>query len=170
MSNTFVPFNFNPSATAVYTNNETYTVPANKFANVQIFPNLNNDQGTVSLNGDVFFKSAYIWRDDTSSAGVGTISLVIPSDVKADIWSYDTTGGLNSVPSSATNEPGINYSYSGSTISHDSAVAGKKALVGAGFGNQTTAPASIWVKAGDAVAISALGDINVVVMEYDVPS
>lgn len=170
MSNTFVPFNFNPSLTLVKTTGESYTVPSNKFAQIQIFSNAVSTQGTVSLNSTVFYKSSYIWTGNATSSSPGTVSVVIPSDVLAQMWSTDSNDGVASVPSAITSEVNINFAYSNATVSNDANTSVKHSLVGAGYGGVShNSSNSIWIKSGDVIDISG-GSINVVVMEYDIPS
>jgi hypothetical protein len=170
MSNTFVPFNFNPVGTSVYTNGETYTVPANKFALVQIFSNATALQGTVSLNGDVFFKSTYIWKDTKYRDTAGSLSTTIPADVLADFQFRDFTDGATTTPQALDKLDG-RFTYSNQTITWDVNSANPISFIGAGYGsvNHGSTPA-VWAKAGDDIEISANGSINVYVMEYDVPS
>jgi hypothetical protein len=169
MANTFVPFNFNPVATAVYTNSDHYTVPANKFAYIEIFANTTNSQGTVSLNSDVFFKSTYIYSAEASRATIGTSTVNIPSDCLAYVFAKDDTGGLNASPLGITSVQS-NFCWNGQ-VSVDTAAPNIIGIIAAGLRNEYQKSANgIWIKAGDQIDISASGDIRVVVMEYDVPS
>lgn len=168
MSNTFLPFNFAPKAHVILSTGGTtsYTILANEFALITISSVIASSAASLTVDAVSVYESDY-YTSSTQTSAINTINTYTNGTAFEQVMTAINDVTLASVLPAAVTEmvilPGQTWIAAAipgqtSTIRTYSRIRGSSASA-----------SHIWVKAGNAIAISG-GNIKAVIHRYDLPS
>lgn len=172
MSNTFLPFNFAPKALTILSTGgtTTYTIPANEFAMVTIMSNLASTASTLSVDGTVVYKGAYITHfSGQVLTGGGSANFVSGTTSGYGNVNVLAENGVASRCSEASATQSSQLAVNSTAWSYQATSAGTFYRGWAIDQQNNDSNNTFWAKAGNVLLIAG-GDIRVIIHRYDLPT